>query len=160
VALILAGRWKERLPIPSPTGGAFTPSPAPHFLVRFHCAQHVLGGEIDFLMDTGADITTIMPDDRETICIPNRALVDGCPPAMSGIGGLVPIRYLHDITLQFPDPDGKPLEPIRLERISVLCPLRELRAAYRGTPSLLGRDFLSHGKIELSSAGVTFEWCG
>jgi len=154
---VLVGRWKRQRTLQLPTGESFTPRPAPHFLARFRCAQHVLGGEIDFLMDTGADITTIMPDDRDAICIPGRAMVDGCPSAMRGIGGAVPLRYVQGVTLQFLGADGHALEPIALDRIGVLCVPLEIRPSYKGVPSLLGRDFLERGKLSLSASGVTIE---
>lgn len=146
----IVGRWRSLKPIPCANGSSFQPNPASHVLAYFRCEEYVLGGKIDFLIDTGADITTIMPDDRENICIPRRALHEECPLAMRGIGGTIPIRYVRDLTLQFYSASGKALDPLKLERIGVLCPPKEVRRAYKGTPSLLGRDFLDRCHIDIA----------
>jgi len=117
----------------------------------------LLRGNIDFLADTGADITTIMPDDRDRIGIARYAVVQGCPPTMLGIGGGTPIFYLHDVTLLFCGVDETTHETIALPRIGVLWPPHASRRFYKGAPSLLGRDLLCRGRLEISEVGVFFD---
>lgn len=149
----LAGRWQPLHSIPGKNETKLQRAPQPHIRAHFQCPKQKLGGVISFLIDTGADITLIMPDDRQNICIPNRLLVDGYPPFIGGIGGRLPLRYLKSITLEFPDESGERTVPFRLGQIAVACPAQ--RKQYKGTPSILGRDFLSGCTINISSAAIS-----
>jgi len=149
----LAGRWQLLLPIPRENGTKLQLAPQPHIRAHLQCPKQKLGGVISFLIDTGADITVIMPDDREEICIPNRLLVDGHPSFIGGIGGGLSLRYLRNITLEFHDESGELIVPFRLDQIAVACPKQT--KYYKGKPSILGRDFLSGCAINISSAGIS-----
>jgi len=153
----LAGRWTPRADVDC-AGGTSPVKPWPTIRAYFRCPDRVLGGVVEFLIDTGADQTIIMPNDRESICIPNWCLADGCPPVMGGIGGGLPVRYLHDVTLTFQAQDGSTLPPIALSRIAVADPPAASRRIYDPSPSLLGRDFLSLCSIDISEAGVFLEY--
>ena len=149
----LIGRWKQLPPIAGKDETKLQVPPQPHIRAHFQCPKQKLGGTISFLLDTGADITLIMPDDRQKICIPNRLLVDGYPRFIGGIGGRVPLRYLKSVILEFPDESGEQIVPFRLGQIAVVCPAQ--RKPYRGQPSILGRDFLSSCVINISSSSIS-----
>lgn len=147
----LAGRWQDPRQVTCRNGIIAELPRAPRIVAYFRCEAYLLAGSIEFLIDTGADITTIMPDDRANILIPPYALVEGCPEVMLGVGGGVSIKYLEKVTLEFQDEEGKVLSPIPLDRIAVLSPPARQRRAYSGAPSLLGRDFLSRCHVDLAS---------
>jgi len=147
----LAGGWQPLPSIPGKT--KLQRAPQPHIRAHFQCPEQKLGGVISFLIDTGADITVIMPDDRQNICVPNRLLVDGYPPFIGGIGGGLALRYLKSITLEFHDESGEQIVPFRLGQIAVACPKQ--RKPYKGVPSILGRDFLSSCTINISSSSIS-----
>lgn len=150
----LVGRWQHLPPIPCPDGSTFEVPSVPRMAVYFRCPNRMLAGSIDFLIDTGADVTTIMPDDRDNITIPGFALSDGYPNQMAGVGGTVPIKYLLNVTFEFKNDSGLTVGPIPLERIGVLCPSPQHRRAYQGVPSLLGRDFLNRCNCEFSKFSI------
>lgn len=108
----LAGKWRRRT-LKLENGATIELPPAPRILAYMRSYEHRLSGNIEFLIDTGADYTTIMPDDRANIVVPDYALVHGYPEVMVGVGGGV----------------GR---------------------AYKGTPSLLGRDFLNRCRLDIS----------
>ena len=152
----LQGRWRKKHDAVCNSGPTFPICQAPHLPIEFHSEQHQLGGVIEFLIDTGADITIIMPVDRQTIVIPARVLDEGCPDFLGGIGGVLKVKYLHDVTLRFRDAEGNRTSALLFPRIGVACPPKAQLQTYMNAPSLLGRDFLSLGKLETSDEGVFF----
>lgn len=145
----LAGRWRRRT-LKLENGSAIELPPAPRIVAYIHCRKHHLSGTIEFLIDTGADYTTIMPDDRANIVIPDYALEHGYPEEMVGVGGHVSIGYLKDVTFRFQDISGQMIKAISLEQIGVLCPPHQIAKVYKGTPSLLGRDFLNKCRLDIA----------
>jgi hypothetical protein len=109
-------------------------------------------GVIDFLIDTGADRTSISTDDAERLSIYDLPLVGGCPPRARGIGGDMPLRYLQSVALLFHGPEGQEPASWSLTEIAVLFPNSAQRkaGAFSGCPSLLGRDFLDHCHLDIS----------
>ena len=82
----LAGRWQEPRQITCEDGTTVELPRAPRILAYFRCSAYVLAGSIEFLIDTGADITTIMPDDRANIVIPSYALVGSAVEKLHHLG--------------------------------------------------------------------------
>ncbi len=156
----LVGRWAKRQP--AKCGTLIVPTcPAPSIVAILTCGA--LSGAVDFLIDTGADRTIIMPDDAEALGVKLDALSPGCPDSSRGIGGLhVPVKYLVDLSLAFAVDGATELTEIHVPLIGVLCPPREARrrGQFRGLPSLLGRSFLSLCVMELSAAAVLLHYEG
>lgn len=140
----LRGRWKEKK-YKSKNQNTVRLPKAPRITIIFHCPSESLGGKIDFLIDTGADVTTIMPPDRKNLNILSYQLEEGEPSNMSGLSaGKVPIKYLHDVEYEF-SAKGDNTERLEVDRIGVLDPSKSERKRYHNLdpPSLLGRDFLN-----------------
>ncbi len=94
-----------------------------------------IAGEIDFLIDTGTDATTLAPLDVMFLRIDTRELPGG--PWTIGVGGRTATARV-DARLSF----GDRALPIGLR---VLAPRsRRQQQAVLGLPSLLGRDVLRH----------------
>ncbi len=112
----------------------FEPNGVPYvecnlFLPRLGCY-----GRITFLIDTGADTTTLHPDDAAELGCPFDALVN--PAEFTGIGGTL-LYYTELAALSFDDTDGGTQE-FEIE-IAVAKP----HPATNGLASLLGRDLLN-----------------
>lgn len=107
---------------------------------------------IDFQIDTGADVTVISPDDALVMLGSSYMTLDFSRDARSvsaiGVGGLAR-RVVRDATLQ--------LRSTTAERWWLNLPVLIAEPRPRGTadignwglPSLLGRDFLRHFRLEL-----------
>lgn len=156
--LTLSGYWKTRAAIIEGNAKVEIP-PAPHIKCYLRCPEKTLSGKLDFLIDTGADFTTIMPDDRQTLVIPSRYLTDGVPSMMFGVGGGTPIKYMQNITFEFKNEDAA-IQTIQLERIAVLAPATQHRRLFKGVPSLLGRDILNNCAFEFTPKTVILEYEG
>jgi hypothetical protein len=121
--------------------------------LRQHQTDAVIG-IVDFLLDTGADWTSISVDDAELRGIYDLNLAIGFPPYTRGIGGTVPLRYLSSVTLVFHGPENEEPATWQPGRLAVLYPDEALRGSlvFHGSPSLLGRDFLQHCRLEINRA--------
>jgi len=138
-------------------------APRPHLVAMFSCPEASAKGVIDFLIDTGADQTVIMPDDLARLGIAGKHLIEGCPSETLGVGGIpVPLRYLRGVSMEFQTDGGATAAPIEFEQVAVLFPRRADRRgnSYKGMPSLLGRSFLSLCHIDLSVSGVLLHYEG
>lgn len=122
--------------------------PFPSVTVQFVCRPHDIARPIDLLIDTGADSTTILPDDRDKLGI-TEDMVFGARE-MKGVGGSAETRFLDNVKLLFDvrDSEETPVA-FNLDPVSLVWPSEEKRPDYQGNPSLLGRDFLSNCTIKL-----------
>lgn len=111
-----------------------------------------VSGVIDFLIDTGADYTTISVDAAQLLGLYDLQLSAGCPPSVRGIGGVVPLRYLPSSTLVFHGPEGQEPAIWQVGNLAVLYvdEAQRRNPTFRGTPSLLGRDFIQHCRLEIN----------
>jgi predicted aspartyl protease len=156
----LVGRWEEIPERRCPNGLVAKTAPWPRLAAIFSCENGGLRGVVDFLIDTGADQTILMPDDAERIGITNNHLVAGCPSQTRGVGGIgVAIKYLRDVTFEFQAEGNVTTPPITFEQLAVLFPSRDSRRghsaqSYSGIPSLLGRSFLQQCRIDFSAPAV------
>ena len=138
----------------------FRPTPIPDrfFVVAElrHSSTNELVGVIDFLLDTGADRTTISVDDAERLGIYDLPLIGGCPPQARGIGGDTPLRYLQPVVLLFHSPEEQEPASWSAKNLAVLSPTPAQRqaGAFRGCFSLLGRDFLEHCHLDISKEEI------
>ena len=125
----------------------------PYLTVLVHIPRFDATGYINFLTDTGADVTTIHWEDRATL-IGSAPDVDAAlteQTALRGIAG-TPVRYgVTDAEIGLPDAGADDDRfPARV-RIA-------LRPAVRGVPALLGRDVLLSGRFCISDDEITFDW--
>lgn len=145
----IPGEW-QKVEFEATDGSIINLPPKPRIAAYFRCPEKRLAGKIDFLIDTGADYTTIMPADRDNIVIPPYTVEEAVPKFMGGVGGSVPIKYLPNVTLEFEDISGNKVDPITLDRIGILWPSSRDRAKYEGMPSLLGRDFINKCDLKMN----------
>ncbi len=89
---------------------------------------------ISFLVDTGADCSTLMPTNAIKIGIDHKALVD--PTVVGGLGGNV-VCFKETTVIGFDEPNRK---LIRYYFVKILIP--ELQPDLMRMPSILGRDIL------------------
>lgn len=109
-----------------------------------------LAGDISFLIDTGADQTTIMPADNLRIGVDYASLTD--KQENVGVGGLSQ-HYLEPAILVFLE------ENSRLVGYSATAGLAPQKPELMNVPSLLGRDILDQWKMtyDKSQPHLTFE---
>jgi hypothetical protein len=112
---------------------------------RIYLPRLGISGDISFLMDTGADTTTLMPDDIMRLAIDFDALEGDF--ACVGVGGAVHC-YTERAILAFTDP-GKTVYAYEL---SELC-LMNADPQMDGVHSLLGRDILDNWRITYDPQG-------
>jgi len=159
----LIGRWEKRPAARCLNGQSISTADAPRIATILACERLDISGPIDFLIDSGADRTIIMPDDCEALGVRISDLQEGCPNISKGVGGwCVPIKYLDGVTLEFLTPDNGLTETLILERIAVLSPSRKERrnGHFNGLPSLLGRSFLGLCHVDLTKEGVFLHYEG
>jgi hypothetical protein len=111
--------------------GRLRPFVTAHLVLR---APQIVG-DVDFLVDTGADSTVLAPTDTLRLGIDITQLPQG--PRSTGVGGMTAtVSITAAIT-----PEQQTLSiPLR-----ILAPVnRRQQAALSRIPSLLGRDVLSH----------------
>jgi hypothetical protein len=109
--------------------------PRPFVAARLVIPAHQLAGNVDFLIDTGADSTVLAPRDALRLGLDLSLLPQG--PGSAGVGGTTPTVQVDAI--------------ITLDQRSFTTTLRILApssqrqmAALAWIPSLLGRDLLAH----------------
>ena len=114
---------------------------------------------VDFMVDTGADVTCLHPGDLRPLGIETRFLPEGSAIEASGIGGSG--RYFEEITvLQFEDEH-------QMRYYAVNLYIAEPNEDMNSLPSVLGRDVINRwrmmydpeiGRLEFAvrSADATF----
>lgn len=101
-----------------------------------------------FLVDTGADFTSLHPRDSDALAIKFGSLGD--PIQLAGIGG-AQTYYLADSILTFDE--GVRLRNYRLS-LRIALPGQHNRLL----PSLLGRDLLQHWRMVYDPTGQRLEF--
>lgn len=101
------------------------------------------GGNISFLVDTGADRTIIMPDDGSRFNIDYSQLQGDVPS--TGIGGISNNFEEHGIIV-FSEPQKR----IYVYSLTIL--LASAGPEHRRLPSLLGRDILSQWRMVMDES--------
>ncbi len=119
----------------------------PFVTARVAIPSQQIVGDVDFLIDTGADATLLAPGDAIDLGLDVAALPQG--PRSTGVGGII-------TTVSAP-------ATITLDQHNFMIPLRILvprskrqQAALARIPSLFGRDLLAHFALffEVRSATV------
>ena len=137
--------------------GYFKPShqePAPYVSGSVYLPRLGVGDQVDFLLDTGADATTLHPRDAGKLGVYAHSLGSASVSA-KGIGG--PMQYTPEYTLvSFFDRDAGDWRNFRMQ-VYIASPENEYEAG--GLPSLLGRDVLNRCRCTLDAAenSVTLE---
>ena len=111
--------------------------PAPYLRVQVRFPTPGIEGELDFLVDSGADTTALLPDDMEKLGILYRSIA-GKQKTASGIGGAAKCKSLFALLAI---DDDAVLGGKRQFEMDI-----DLFARRRGLdrlPSLLGRDVLN-----------------
>ena len=105
-----------------------------------------LWANISFIVDSGADFTTLAPADGLRINLDYSQLQPG--QIASGIGGKSQM-FRENATLAFRDTDGQ------LHTYEIVLGILEPRKDIMSLPSLLGRDLLNRWRTELHPAAET-----
>lgn len=153
----LLGYWKqledyglEEEKIPTP--------PEPRIRVIVRCPEYLLAQEVDFFIDTGTTITTIMPKDRKKFPIPPYCLSEGFPSSIVGIlKDPIPAKHLINVSLEFPTVNGKKAQ-IPLPRILIAAPNKQQERLLSNTDSCLGRDILQICRLDLTGSSPILEY--
>ncbi|MCH8109489.1 MAG: hypothetical protein IIB15_05105 [Chloroflexi bacterium] len=117
--------------------GSFDGEGRPYVQGRLIISRFKVDGFIDFLMDTGADTTTLHPDDGIQLNVPFNRLRNRTE--VGGIGGTHEYFY-EPVILIFAD--GQ-----RLRLYSIWMSIAKPHAATNALPSLLGRDILNQWRM-------------
>ena len=125
----------------------------PYVRVRVLLPRLQEDASIDFLLDTGADLTSIHRDDRDLFGTEAVRTGSGLSPeaSMSGIGGAVHTYAVEGAEYVFQSEDG-PLQPLTGRTLIALDPGAE------GVPPLLGRDILDLMLFCISEREITLDW--
>ena len=104
---------------------------------------------VRFAIDTGADVTVLSPDDARSVMGVEYEFLDfRSDPRRLGVRGFAGERAAIPLearlTLRSLDAEYSIVQPI------VIAPPMADRIAPRPLPSLLGRDFLRHFRLELA----------
>ena len=118
--------------------------PAPYFKAQVILPNLGVAGEVNFLIDTGADVTFLHPEDVDNLGIDYRQLNPAAREATVGLGGRSDY-YRETATLIFQDSAGGELG-CELDIFINPHPAPVLLDA----PSLLGRDFLNRCDLRLN----------
>ena len=119
--------------------------PAPYVDVGVYLLRSGAVEVVSFLIDTGADVTCLHPEDIRRMGIDRRLLTPGSLNYPRGIGGTAGY-YREPALLLFPDRD----------RGDTFCQLAVIiyenpeDPAMERAPSLLGRDFLNRCDLRLN----------
>ena len=97
-----------------------------------------VGSSVDFLVDTGADVTTMGPDDSETLNFPFDELEN--PIRMSGVGG-EQIYYDEPADISFRGID-------RIYRFRIILSVGKPSEETDDLESLLGVDILNRMRMD------------
>ena len=121
--------------------GRFDAFGRPYIEGRIEIPRLGLAADISFLVDTGADFTTLAPHHAQAMGI-NYDLLEESSGVVVGIGG--ESRPHHAAAeIMFVDGDT-------LRRYGITLHILSLEAAPDGIPSLLGRDVLRHWVMKYS----------
>jgi hypothetical protein len=116
-------------------------------------ANGIFGQTVNFIVDTGADITSLSEFEAMKLGIDYKSLPASTKPTLTG-GGPAETYVLDDVILILPTDTGA--NEFHLDWIHVLCVPR--RKGSRGEredrvrmafPNLIGRDFLRKYKVKL-----------
>lgn len=143
----LLGFWREYAPYLCQNGEEKPKPLAPYIPASLYDQSGQEVGAIDFLIDTGADLTAIFPSDFKSLAIDESDLVDGCPNSIGGAGGSVPIKYLEKVQLEFIELADSTFKWAS-DELGIICPPTEKIHEYSAIPSVLGRDFLNQCGFE------------
>ena len=120
--------------------------PAPYIKAQVILPDLGVAGEVNFLIDTGSDVTFLHPEDVGQLGIDYRQLNPDTLERAAGIGG--GSGYCREnATLTFQDSSGLELS-CELDVFILQGPAPALLDA----PSLLGRDFLNRCDVRLNRA--------
>ncbi len=115
-------------------------SGAPYLEGDLYLSHQGLFSRISFLVDTGADSTTLMPIDGRNIGLDYARL--RYADVATGVGGITQ-TFLEAATLTFVDTRRRRLHHYALT-IDIIPPKPDLE----GVKSLLGRDILKHWRMD------------
>ena len=111
--------------------------------------RHNIEGMVSFLVDTGADVTTIMPKDAQKMGIDYSRL--GMADTVEGVGG--PAKcYDAAAIVSFLNDDGESIE----HRIFVEIIEPDPRGPNLNLPSLLGRDVINEYRMVFDAHKLRF----
>ena len=120
--------------------------PAPYLKAQVILPDLGVAGEVNFLIDTGADVTFLHPEDVDGLGIDYRQLSPDALERAAGIGGGSGY-YRENATLTFQDSAGPELH---CTMAVFIRPGPD--PALQDAPSLLGRDFLNRCDVRLNRA--------
>lgn len=118
-------------------GGGQPPTAVPYVLATVYLPQFDRRATVTFLIDTGADVTILHPQDSLRLLVQHEILSLPNPQPIGGAGAGAN-HYPVDAVVQFLQDDG------RLHAISLRVFVPDIAAHNVGLESLLGRDALEH----------------